>query len=198
MEKRILNKSGDTRWVRITIAPQPGPQGELKYLIAVMEDITERKEIELKIEKVNRELKSANDLLESVMHIAMHDLRGPVGNLLSIFHLMEDDEEGLLKEKFLSFFKQSLNKLHSTINGLTEVLHFMSANKIIAQNIDLEELLPAIVSEFKSQHRDANISIKLNGVKEMVYIQPFLESIIKNLIGNAIKYRSRRSPSCES
>ncbi len=49
-EKRYLRKDGTPIWVRITVAPKPGPDGRPQYDISVVEDISERKRAEERVQ----------------------------------------------------------------------------------------------------------------------------------------------------
>jgi len=50
VEKRYLRKDGTTIWVRITVAEKRGPNGEPLYDISVVEDISDRKLAEARVE----------------------------------------------------------------------------------------------------------------------------------------------------
>ncbi len=49
MEKRYLRKGGDVVWVMLTVSLVRTPAGEPKYFIAVIQDVSERKEIEARL-----------------------------------------------------------------------------------------------------------------------------------------------------
>ncbi len=188
-ELRFIRKTGESIWVLITLASQFNADGKVAHLISVIEDITERKKIEAEIEKINNELKIANNFLESVMHIAMHDLRSPVANLISCFQLMEETENGLQENKYLLYYKLALNKLSTTLDGLTELLQFLQIKQVPAQYVNPDEIFRSVITENNLQIGGGKINYSINKIKEIVYVKPFFESIIKNLVGNAIKYQ---------
>jgi PAS domain S-box-containing protein len=55
-EHRIQHKDGSIRWVQTTLVPCIGPDGELQSYDGVITDITERKQAEEKIIRLNEEL----------------------------------------------------------------------------------------------------------------------------------------------
>ncbi len=46
MEKRYIRKTGEYIWINLTVSLMRDAQGEPKYFISVIEDITQRKRIE--------------------------------------------------------------------------------------------------------------------------------------------------------
>ena len=62
-------KDGAYYWVDSAIVPVRGADGEIERYVSVRVDITQRKKYELGIEKVNRELTSANMQLEELSRI---------------------------------------------------------------------------------------------------------------------------------
>lgn len=49
MEKRYVRKDGTTMWVNLTVSASPTPEGKTDYLIAVVEDISRRKQSEAEL-----------------------------------------------------------------------------------------------------------------------------------------------------
>ncbi len=72
-EKRYLKKDGTPIWVRITVAQKPGPDGRHEYDISVIEDISERKHAE-----------------ERVQYLATHDELTNLPNRAMFGQLLEE------------------------------------------------------------------------------------------------------------
>ncbi|HUQ75837.1 MAG TPA: PAS domain S-box protein, partial [Burkholderiales bacterium] len=62
-EKRYIRKDGSVLWVNLTVALVRNAQGEPQYEIAVMEDITERKEREVALQRFRTALDSSADMV---------------------------------------------------------------------------------------------------------------------------------------
>src|SRR6185369_10444909 len=63
VEKRYLRKDGSIVWVNLTVALARNARGEPQHEIAVMEDITERKEREAALQRFRTALDSAADMV---------------------------------------------------------------------------------------------------------------------------------------
>ena len=53
-EKRYVRKDGETIWVRPNISVVRGAEGEPRFLVGMVEDITERKQAESRLRDLRR------------------------------------------------------------------------------------------------------------------------------------------------
>ena len=58
LEKRYVRKDGSLVWVNLTVSPVYAPSGEIKYAIGIVEDITQRKQIEEQLHHAYDELEN--------------------------------------------------------------------------------------------------------------------------------------------
>lgn len=142
-------------------------------------DITERIQAE-------RRLKYNNKLVEDLLYISAHDLKGPVANLHGALDLM-DSMPMDKKVMFLNRFRELADQLDSTIQGITDILRMRDKDKSAATDIDVDSLLKKVLAELNHPlPQDAvRCRIERSSIK---YIEVFLYSILKNLLSNAIKY----------
>ncbi len=76
MEKRYLHKDGAPVWVRLAVAPLPARgEGEAALHIAVVEDITLRKRIELELTRARADLESTVEQRTAELRAANTELR---------------------------------------------------------------------------------------------------------------------------
>jgi PAS domain S-box-containing protein/putative nucleotidyltransferase with HDIG domain len=76
MEKRYFRKDGSIVWINLTVSLVRAADGEPKYFIAVVEDITERKQMEVARQESERRFR---EMLESVQLIAVSlDVKGNI------------------------------------------------------------------------------------------------------------------------
>src|SRR5258705_12832959 len=69
-EKRYLRKDGSVIWVRTTVAKVPGEDGEPRYVVAMVEDITERRHAEQELADEQEVLRSQRTLLAEAQKLA--------------------------------------------------------------------------------------------------------------------------------
>jgi len=69
-EKRYLRKDGRVIWVRNTLAQVPGDDGEPRYVVAMVEDITVRRHAEQELLREQEALRDQRTLLEEAQKLA--------------------------------------------------------------------------------------------------------------------------------
>jgi two-component system, sporulation sensor kinase A len=67
MEKRYLHKNGQVVWILLTVSIVRGKDGQGSFLISQIQDISERKEIELELKRRKTTLKSVLNNTQSVI-----------------------------------------------------------------------------------------------------------------------------------
>ncbi|TAK08714.1 MAG: PAS domain S-box protein [Candidatus Manganitrophaceae bacterium] len=62
MEKRYIRKDGRIVWTNLTVSPVYDRSGRLKYLVAIVDDITDRKEADEKLRRSESQLAKAEEI----------------------------------------------------------------------------------------------------------------------------------------
>jgi diguanylate cyclase (GGDEF)-like protein/PAS domain S-box-containing protein len=72
-ERRFLRKNGGVLWADVTVSIARGQQGEPKYFISLLNDITERKRLEDSVRKIGR----ARKVMARCNHVLVHAVDEP-------------------------------------------------------------------------------------------------------------------------
>lgn len=143
------------------------------------------KELSTKI----HELEKLNETLDNFVYMAAHDLRSPIINLKSLVEMFTKAGEQQ-KEILVDAVKVSVNKLEQTIKGMIEVLEIQSGNSY-AKVLDLENIVDTVMAEYDEAFRSCGGLLKKDiHQREIIYVEAFLISIVRNLVSNSIKYRA--------
>lgn len=154
----------------------------------------------LLIEEKTHQLMQSNKELERFAHIASHDLKSPLRNIISFIMLLEKDmgDSKTAKQiEYLDIIKNGSKKLNTII---TDVLAFsMTSNseeKIerINPNRVIDEVKAMIYNEIEKH----NVIIRIDDELPNIFAKRNLTFLtFKNLIENAIKYNDSPQPSVE-
>jgi PAS domain S-box-containing protein len=160
-------------------------------------DVTERKRSEEKILEQNSKLLSLtedlvrkNNQLEEFTQIVSHNLRSPVGNIVTLLNFFEgalSDEE---RKEYFNLLKESSATTLYMLNDLNEVLKIKQNKKIDMQELKFETVLQQVKSmvNAKVSQMSAEIIYDFSKAPVITYPAIYLESILLNLLDNALKY----------
>ncbi|MCH8550204.1 MAG: HAMP domain-containing histidine kinase, partial [Balneolaceae bacterium] len=129
--------------------------------------------------------------LQNFAHIVSHNLRNHAGNismLLSLFSEMETQKE---KDDLLNHLNTASKALNESILDLNKIVDSQAEKGDELREVEFNEYLEKVKTILSTQ-------IKLHGVTineeipegyKLIYNPAYLESILLNLVSNAIKYR---------
>lgn len=147
------------------------------------------------LEEVNRKLQTLNEEKNYMLGVASHDLRNPIGNMITLasFIALESGSElNQQHQDYLKIIQQSGKELIHLINDLLDVSKLESGKQDLNVNdINLSDLFEMIIAENKAHADRKNISlhysIKGDSLKIRAnYLQ--MKQVLNNLVSNAIKF----------
>lgn len=144
----------------------------------------------LELQSTNRELIEHNNQLEQFAFIAAHNLRAPLTRVLGLANLIQMGETEQDKQTALEKLVSSTHDLDQVIKDLNAILNIKRHTGNFSE-VDLNESLNRTKRILEKEIEDTQTKIIINfSEADKVYaIAPYVESILYNLISNAIKYR---------
>lgn len=180
-------------WISVRFSIMHDANNRNNGYLCVGENITNKKRIEKEKEILIQELNSTVKDLKQFSYITSHNLRSPIANLLGITNIIEtekiqDDFTRLLLEKI----SESTNLLNDTVTDLMDVLLIKNNVNIERETISISQTWQEVVTSIENivVESNAKISVNLIEADTIVFKKTYLESILLNLLTNAIKYRS--------
>lgn len=187
------NKKREKYWFELNITPVFDKYGNCTKFVGVGRDITAKKEKELELNRILEVTSQQNNKLFNFAHIVSHNIRSHTSNLAMVLDIMESTEDKDEKLSFVEMLKEGTDKLLETIEYLNEIITIQENTNIKKEKISLKEEIEKIKKSlspkiFKSQLKIIHSipeELKVNAVPT------YLDSILLNLLTNAIKYRSK-------
>jgi signal transduction histidine kinase len=206
-EKRFISKNGKTVLVSLTMSLVWSNDGLPKFFILQAIDITRRKEMELELIQKNTELEETRqslvnkvNQLEDLSHIIAHNLRGPAGNIKmlseALLDLLEKKQKGITEpegtfteEEATLLIHDSSMSLMESLSTLMQITEIKLNKEIPCDNCDIPSIVNDLCNQLQGAILEKNATITRNfDVKTVTYPRMYLESILYNLISNALKY----------
>ncbi len=193
IETISYKKNNEEYWVSFSMIPITNKEGQLSHWISIQRDITEQKKQEKEKEQLIRELTQNNKDLKQFSYITSHNLRAPLSNLTGLLNLIEDIpiENDDLK-LILNGFTKSTHLLNETINDLVKVVIIKDNPSIQKEEVLFSEVFESVFNQLNyliNLHQPI-LKIKLEKDSLSNINKAYLESIMLNLLTNAIKYRN--------
>lgn len=194
MHELCLEKDDKILWFYLNVIYQ-NPIGMAPYFEAFFLDITSKKEFELQIVNLNKNLEKKVEErtkdLEDFAYIISHDLKAPLRAINQLSNWIREDYESTLDEegkKILSLMEERIGTMESLINGVLEYSR-VGRDKEASTIIYFEKFLNDIARSFAIEK---NIEFKIdNHITTIKGNKTKFLQLFQNIISNSIKYMDK-------
>jgi two-component system sensor histidine kinase/response regulator len=178
--------------------PVLNERGEVRGLIGLSRDITDRHREEQKLQAEIRERQKAEQALQIYLHIVSHDLRNPVlGMAMILKNFLKNStlvSEISLPRPILERMSQSCDRQLALINSLVESQHFDTKGIILnRQSLDFSQLLHQLAAEWEPILKQNQAQLNLNIPDPLPLLTAdsnLLWRVLENLLANALKHNT--------
>jgi PAS domain S-box-containing protein len=173
--------------------------GESCALVSFV-DITERKRMEEKIKKLNRDLRrqadeliKINKELESFNYSISHDLRSPLRAINGFSQMISNKYQDKLDDEGrdeLRVIRSESNRMGELINGLLN-LSRLSRKELIREDLDLSSIATTIATELHRLEPERQVEFVITPGIRAYGDKVLLQSVLQNLLDNAWKFTGK-------
>jgi PAS domain S-box-containing protein len=196
MEKRYLRKDGSLVWALLSVSLVRGDDGDPRYFVSQIEDISARKRYDeelsahaVELERANEVLRSMDELKSEFIAVASHELKTPLTSVRGSLSTLRTHWDTLGEEERLEL----LDLAHSQaarLHLLTDELLTLSRIegglvKVQTSRVPVASLVHEIVV---SVAPDAGFEVTCDASFAVTADRAHMRQIITNYITNAVKY----------
>jgi PAS domain S-box-containing protein len=198
LEIRYRHKGGSSVWMLSSARTlERSPEGRPTHIIGTHIDITDRKRLEESLRSVMEALDRRNEELASYSFVTAHDLRSPVTSIVGLMDLYAQDPSEENSKFVLESIGGVARDLLDTLDTLNEVLNVKHRPDVIIEQVSLVPIFESVRENFarRIEAEGAMIETSFAACPSVPAYAPYLECIFRNLISNALNFRSpERSP----
>ena len=188
MEKRYIKKDGELVWILLNVSLVRGDTKEPLYFISQIQDISDRKEYEQRLEGLN-------DMKNKFIRVVSHQLRTPLTSIRWNLENLASEELGKLSSDQKSFIRSTAQANDNVIERISDMVTALDIEEgratLEAEQLKPEDIYNSVITKQKGviDRKElacdcgpfaAKISIKADRRK--------LETIFRHLVQNAIEY----------
>jgi signal transduction histidine kinase len=143
------------------------------------------------VQDANQELIEQNTQLEQFAFIAAHNLRAPLARILGLTNLIKSSSSSEDKDHAFDKLVESTRDLDHVIKDLSGILNIKKHTSELIK-VDMKESFRRVLRMLEKDIEDTQtlISHNFSDANIAVAVPAYVESILYNLVSNAIKYRN--------
>jgi PAS domain S-box-containing protein len=199
--RRLRREDGELRYAQLTYAPVPGNVGQDIARLVQVEDVSERLRAEAQVRALNRmletrvaqrtrELRAANNELESFAYSISHDLRTPLRSIEGFSRLLGERHQQALDESgrdYLARVRNAASRMSELIEALLKMSR-LSRGELKPVPLDLSQLATEVVAELQADQPERRVEVAIQPGLCAVGDPALVRTLLENLLGNAWKF----------
>ncbi len=211
-ELQFVKKNGEIIDVLLSAIAERDANGEIVRSMAVLVDVTERKqakealqkahdELEIRVQERTAELSQVNELLankneelESFAYSVSHDLQAPLRSIDGFSKALLEDCADSLNDSgkdFLNRVRAASQRMGHLIDDMLHLSRVSRTEMIPTKKIDLSAMAKTITQELHEEQSERQVTFVIMPEIEVSGDVHLLRIALENLLDNAWKYTSK-------
>lgn len=185
MQKRYKRKNNSFFWANTHVSAVKDELGNIKYHLAIIENIQDKKIAERKTEMLVQQLKEINESLESYAQVVSHDLKSPITGINTILNWLEAMPVSDEVKEHHEMMKGLVEKSYSLIDNVIAYSK-VNTDQEDRERFSVEQLLIETIQFLPIPH---HIEIVQYGRFPFINANKTkIQQVFSNLIDNATKH----------
>jgi PAS domain S-box-containing protein len=199
-ETKRKRKDGTLIDVSLTISPVKAPDGTIIGASKIARDVTDQIRSQRELTHSNASLTRSNADLKQFAYSASHDLQEPLRMVSAYSEMLRRKFGNLLGsagEEYLGFVIEGAQRMEQLLRDLRTYTHTSTVDDGPAPVVNPETAIERSIANLRPSIEESGAEITFDPLPPVRIHEFQLEQLFQNLIGNAIRYRSRQRPRIE-
>jgi two-component system sensor kinase FixL len=189
VELPALRSNGNIFQIEMSLSA--GSIGDKQFVIAIIRDITKRKQTELSQDELIKKVDNINKELKEFVSIVSHDLKAPLRGIKTLANwILSDcsDKLGDEANEQMNLLLERVERMYSLIEGVLQYSRAGGTEETKVQ-VDLNKFVPEIINMVVPPE---NIKVTIeNKLPIIECVEVHIMQVFQNLLSNAIKYMDK-------
>ncbi len=194
IQRKYRTEKGRVFWGDLYATPIIVKGGQIKEVVGMVVDITDKKEIEDELKQNEEQLRSINKTKDKLFSIIAHDIRNPFNIIMGFSSLLEQAIDDLEKEQIRELAHKIVEASNDTFKLLEDLLTW-AKSQLGQLKVHNEKFRPASVIEecvaslsATAKAKDIELNFEISDKLELYLDVAMFKFVIRNLLHNAIKF----------
>lgn len=190
-EEIITKKDGTSIPFLISKVPLKDVKGKTYAILGISINISNLKQKEIELTQLIDITSIQNKKLTNFAHIVSHDLRSHSANFSMLLSFLTKEKDEKEKEKIMEMLLTSSDGLLNALDNLNQIVDIHKNTNLAKTDINLCTSIDTIHKSLYALFKKNKVVFKkhLGKCKNINGIPSYVDSIIHNLLTNAVKYK---------
>ena len=194
LEKRYRHKDGHLVWAHLSSNAARDEQGGIDYVIGVVVDISEQKQVEQALRDSEARLREANATKDRFFSIIAHDLKNPVHSFEAGARMLKERLQGSEDEQTLTLARE----LHEAAERVSKLLeNLLTWARVQQDSISYQPVATGLAARVRfcaglaqqwAEQKQITICNRVPADLMVRADDHMLAAILRNLLSNAVKF----------
>ncbi len=187
---RNYRKDGSLFWNELTLYPLHDRAGSLTHYVGIQRDISERKQAEQELARINAQLEQRNRELQDFAYVASHDLQEPLRKIRAFADLMREDYDDAVDENGRYYLERMQDAAARMSRLITDLLAYsrVTTKARPFDRVDLNEVAADVLSDLEVQISEVDGRVEVGPLPAIDADPTQMRQLLQNFIANALKF----------
>ncbi len=188
VEEKHKTKEGNFIWTGCYSNAWFDREGKLICILNFIVEIENRK-------KSEEELLKLDESKNAILNIVAHDLRSPIGGIISLIQIMLEEDDSSENRKYLELALQSGKHAINIANDILEMIQSSNIKNVLdKETTELNDFLKNCIQFQELQAKEKSIEIFFSSTVDKVFSEINRDKMMRaitNLLSNATKFTKK-------